>query len=91
MADLTGEITGEITISSTVEGEVSVGSTVEGEVSVGSTQDYNELFNQPSINDVVLIGNKTLEDLSIQEKGEYVDNDNTMTNLEILAIINGGI
>lgn len=91
MADLTGEITGEITISSTVEGEVSVGNAVEGEVSVGSTQDYNELFNQPSINDVVLIGNKTLEDLSIQEKGEYVDNDNTMTNLEILAIINGGI
>ena len=77
MADLTGEIT--------------ISSSVEGEVSVGSTQDYNELFNQPSINDVVLIGNKTLEDLSIQEKGEYVDNDNTMTNLEILAIINGGI
>ncbi len=90
MADLTGVITA----AETLQGSISEGSTLntlEGEVSVGTTKDYNELFNQPSINDVTLIGNKTLDDLSIQEKGEYVDNANTLTNLEILAIINGGI
>lgn len=69
-----------------LQGSISSAS-LEGEVSVGSTKDYNELFNQPSINDVVLIGNKTLEDLSIQEKGEYVEEAEAMSNMEILAII----
>ena len=34
---------------------------------------YNALENKPSINDVELIGNKSLEELGIQEKGDYVD------------------
>ena len=37
----------------------------------GGTRDYEKLDNQPSINDVVLIGNKTLDDLGIQAKGDY--------------------
>lgn len=34
--------------------------------------DYNELKNKPSINDVELTGNKTLDELGIQPKGDYL-------------------
>lgn len=37
----------------------------------GGTYDYNDLNNKPSINQVELNGNKTLEELGIQEKGDY--------------------
>lgn len=33
---------------------------------------YNSLKNKPSINNVELSGNKTLDELGIQEKGEYL-------------------
>lgn len=33
---------------------------------------YNDITNRPSINNVELIGNKTLEDLGIQPKGNYL-------------------
>lgn len=39
----------------------------------GGTGNYNALTNKPSINDVVLMGNKTFEDLG----------DAPLTNLEI--------
>ena len=38
---------------------------------VEGTKNYNELENKPSINDVILEGNKTLDELGIQEKGDY--------------------
>lgn len=38
----------------------------------GSTSDYSELTNKPQINGVELVGNKTLDDLSIQPKGNYL-------------------
>lgn len=38
---------------------------------VGGTGDYNELNNRPSINYVKLEGNKTLDELGIQAKGDY--------------------
>lgn len=34
--------------------------------------DYNSMLNKPSINDVTLVGNKTLEDLGIQPAGDYL-------------------
>lgn len=37
----------------------------------GGTGDYNDLSNKPSINDISLEGNKTLDDLGIQAKGDY--------------------
>ena len=40
------------------------------------TGDYNKLVHRPSINEVVLVGNKTFEDLG----------DHNLTNLEIKAI-----
>lgn len=44
----------------------------------GDTSDYEKLIHKPQINDVTLIGNKTIEELGV----------NTMTNLEILNIFN---
>lgn len=49
-------------------------STVET-TSTGTTEtmfDYNDVLNKPSINDVALVGNKTLEDLGIQPAGDYI-------------------
>lgn len=43
--------------------------TASGEV---GTNDYNNLQNKPSINNVELDGNKTLDELGIQPKGEYL-------------------
>ncbi len=38
----------------------------------GGTTDYSELTNKPSINGVTLAGSKTLNDLGIQPKGDYL-------------------
>ena len=37
----------------------------------GGTSDYPDLNNKPSINNVELVGNKSLNDLGIQPKGNY--------------------
>ena len=37
-----------------------------------TTNNYEELDNKPLINDVELVGNKTLDELGIQPKGDYV-------------------
>lgn len=37
----------------------------------GGTSDYNRLNNKPSINDIPLQGNKTLEELGAQPAGDY--------------------
>lgn len=41
----------------------------------GGTDDYNELNNKPSINNVPLEGSKSLDDLGIQKKGDYATKD----------------
>lgn len=41
-------------------------------VVIGGTNDYTELTNKPQINNVELSGNKTLDDLGIQAKGDYL-------------------
>lgn len=38
----------------------------------GGTSDYDSLTNRPKINNVTLTGNKTLNDLGIQPKGNYL-------------------
>lgn len=44
----------------------------EGGGSGAGTKDYEKLENLPSINNVELKGNKTLEELNIQPKGNYI-------------------
>lgn len=49
-------------------------STVET-TSTGTTEtmfDYNDTLNKPSINDIALVGNKTLDELGIQPAGDYI-------------------
>lgn len=53
----------------------------------GGTSDYNNLNNKPSINLVELVGNKTLEELGIQPKGEYVTINNVYTKDEIDSMV----
>lgn len=48
-----------------------------------SSNNYNDLFNKPSINGVTLQGNKTADDLDLQEEMEF------LTEQEIDQIIFG--
>lgn len=50
----------------------------------GGTKDYNLLINKPSINNITLTGNLSLEDLNIQEEGDYPEE--TISNSEIEEI-----
>lgn len=43
------------------------------------TSNYNDLINKPSINDITLEGNKTLEELNIQPKGNYLTEEEDPT------------
>lgn len=60
----------------------SIDSVFEDEV----IKSYSELSNKPKINDVTLNGNKTLNELNIQPKGNYADS--RITNMEIENIFN---
>lgn len=52
----------------------------------GGTNNYEHLSNQPKINDVTLIGNKTSTDLKLQGKMESLSN----TDIENLLNNQGG-
>lgn len=52
----------------------------------GGTNNYELLDNLPSINDITLIGNKSLDDLDIQIKGEYPNE--SLSNQDIENILN---
>lgn len=60
----------EIGNASVVEYEIAKNK--DGATSGGGTTDYLKLSNKPSINNVILEDNKTLEDLGIQPKGNYL-------------------
>lgn len=47
-----------------------------------NVNDYNKLKNRPYINEVLLEGNKSLEELDIQHKGDYPENRITNSELE---------
>lgn len=51
------------------------------------TSNYNDLSNKPKINNVELNGNKTLDDLNIQPKGNYVEKENFNVLAEKVAEI----
>lgn len=46
----------------------------------GGTSNYEDLGNKPSINNIELNGNKTLEELGIQPKGNYLTEHQDLTN-----------
>lgn len=45
----------------------------------GGTSDYERLSNQPKINGVTLVGNKTAEELELQSKGDYLTSESDPT------------
>ena len=45
------------------------------------SKNYNDLINQPRINSVVLINNRTSDELGLQPAGEYANSK--ITNIEI--------
>ncbi len=53
---------------------------------VDSIGSYNDLNDKPSINNVTLIGDKSLSDIGAQAEGEYADS--ALTNLEIEDLLN---
>ena len=52
--------------------------------SSGGTYDYNKLIHKPQINDVTLDGNKSLEDLGIENDKNYVHNQTTASNTWVI-------
>lgn len=54
----------------------------------GGTTNYNLLQNKPSINNVKLEGNKSLEELGIQPRGNYVDINNVTAITGLLENLN---
>ena len=57
----------------------------DGKGGDSGTTDYNELNNKPQINNVELDGNKTLEELGIQAKGDYANKSDLPTNMSDLT------
>ena len=53
---------------------------------IGDAVDYNQMQNKPKINDVILQGNKSLDDIGAQPKGDYPSH--ALTNLELEALLN---
>lgn len=53
---------------------------------IAGTNNYNKLINLPSINNVVLIDNKTSQDLHVQPAGDYPDE--ALTNSDIEELLN---
>ena len=54
---------------------------IEEGTSTGGTNNYNNLVNKPSINNVILEGKKTSKDLNLQETMT------ALTNLELEEIL----
>lgn len=77
MIDTIIELTGELDTDLELEGVIDTG---------GGTYNYEYLYNKPSINNVTLIKNKTLDELGIQQKGNYPDQ--ALSNLEIEELLN---
>ena len=77
----------ELNINLYEEENLSIG--LQNEIIDVGVKHYSELPDKPSINLITLVGNKTLDELDIQEKGNYPDE--AITNSEIEAIINNFI
>lgn len=63
-----------------IVGTIDDGNALQGTVNyqdggTGGTSNYLDLLNKPSINNIELQGNKTLEELGIQHRGNYTTNE----------------
>ena len=85
------EVVGEVLTTADIDATIN-NNTIDLEPTINpitrmASDDYERLINQPQVNYVTLIGNKTLDDLDIQVKGDYPDE--ALTNTDIENILNG--
>lgn len=74
---MTDKLYGTLYATDNLSGTIGSNNSLAGVVGIGGgsgSSDYNDLRNKPSINEVVLIGNKTLPQLDIQPTNVYADN-----------------
>lgn len=66
-------IEGKVVRNQSIKGSVDKTQQLNGKMqsNVGGVKYYEELPDKPSINGVELVGNKTLDDLNIQSKGDF--------------------
>lgn len=57
----------------------------------GVTTDYKDLGNKPKINNVVLVDNLSLEELGIQEKGDYITEEKLLQKGYLTTVPSGYI
>ena len=70
MIEEVNELIGDITPVAEITGEMSPTNDLTGEINInssGGTLNYEYLYNQPSVNNVTLIKNKSFEDLGMNE------------------------
>ena len=72
-------VNGKVVTKQNVNGKVNTKQSISGRVDMpsGGARDYNLLSNKPSIEDVTLVGNKSMSDFG----------DRHISNLEIQEII----
>ena len=71
------ELYGTLSAVNALSGSIGDSGSLRGVMGIGGgsgSNDYNDLRNKPSINEVILIGNKTLPQLDIQPTNTYADN-----------------
>lgn len=74
---MTEKLYGTLSAAESLAGSIGSSESLSGIMGIGGgsgSNDYNDLRNKPSINEVVLIGNKTLPQLDIQPTNVYADN-----------------
>ena len=72
---LNAKLTESPTLSANLQNTANLGAKF-GNTQIVSTDDYEKLYNKPSINEVELVGNKSFEELG----------DHLLTNIEIKQI-----
>ena len=71
------ELHGTLSAVNALSGSIGDSGSLHGVMGIGGgsgSNDYNDLRNKPSINEVILIGNKTLPQLDIQPTNTYANN-----------------
>ena len=83
MADFNAKFTSDATFNATFSSDSNFGASFD-DVTKVATSNYEELYNLPKINDIVLKGNKTSADIKVQDLMEEI------TEQDIDEIIYGG-
>ncbi len=74
---MTDKLYGTLYATDNLSGTIGSNNSLTGVVGIGGggvTNDYNDLIHKPQINEVELVGNKSLPELDIQPTNVYADN-----------------